>query len=74
MKLLISMVENGVNNTGMNGDGGSEFYNARGKDLKVKGPQPEERLAPGRKKRRGHGGHSLHLYTLFSLAAHLRHR
>lgn len=48
MKLLISMVGNGVNNTGMNRDGKSQFHTAKGKDLKAKGPGPEERLAPGR--------------------------
>lgn len=69
MKLLVSIVENVVNNTRMNGDGRPEFHTARGKDLKAKGPEPEERLAPGRKKGGGMEGTAWLLYTLFSLAA-----
>lgn len=36
----------GVNDTGMNRNGGPEFHTARGEDLEAKGAEPEERIAP----------------------------
>lgn len=75
MKLLVSMERNGVNNTGLNRDGGSEFHTERGKDLKAKGPGSEERLGPGKKKRGGgHEGDSLaSVHTVFTGSQILRH-